>query len=619
MKSKLLLYFDTNIIIPVSCDASGRTHETKHIYYSKTPDASLIEIIQNFYKKTTGVNTIDTHFVFAETLKTSFKKHIIHSFFKEGIIAKSFTTLPSLILTDCILKQTPGGKALFGENVVIIYSNDDSLRLTGTIYDGNVWQWNVSNKIIPKVGNSPLKRSLIESLIDERDKQLGAIDERNREREIEYQMQFANDWLTIYKKLDSKEDLMVDFKFSFEDTNVKLRIPKREIELSYEKTIAPAISSIAEYKEKKCSNSLKYAIFVGPAFEEENFTFKIKTALECHEQFSVIPYSRLSLLLAKYLETCDDVDDFTKFDQISAENEKLYKNSLEWIQYAQVLTEFNENLNTELKELSMRVANDAKTLDAIISATSACLEKSAFDEAKDTLKKIFLPSVLVNNAIQATRLLLAKKENMEGIFSNLEYVDGARQLIKKIQDNSEKLKSEIEASESHMQVIAQKEKRIVFCENHYDEYLDLKREFNNASDYKKKKELVLKMKEVSDEPMPALKLRQVLAEIKYTKERVKIGLFKKKDVLHISVVVKNNETLPCNALLNISNKVQIRASEGDDNCIAFEIDKGKTCFSETIESTNNQLDFTKPIHCYLFVAKNVLDKSAIKCDSIVIK
>ena len=149
-----------------------------------------------------------------------------------------------------------------------------------------------------------------------------------------------------------------------------------------------------------------------------------------------------------------------------------------------------------------------------------------------------------------------------------------------------------------------------------DSDLDLKREFNNALDYKTKKGLVLKMKELTEEPMPELKLRQVCAEIKYTKERIKIGLFKKKDVIHFTVVVKDNESLPCEALLNISNKVQIKSSEGDSDCIAYEIEKGNTKFEVDLESSNCILDLTKPIYCYLFVGKNVLDKSAIKCDSI---
>ena len=115
---------------------------------------------------------------------------------------------------------------------------------------------------------------MVECLINERDKNLGAIDNRNREQEIAYQMQFADEWLQLYKNsrmLESNEDLIVNFKFSFEDSNVRLRLSKREIEQSYEKTLAPAISSIVEYKEKKCSNAIKYAILVGPAFEEENF------------------------------------------------------------------------------------------------------------------------------------------------------------------------------------------------------------------------------------------------------------------------------------------------------------------------------------------------------------
>ena len=619
MKPKLLLYFDTNIILSVSCDAGGRTHEADIIYYTVSPNSSQIDDIKNFYQKTTGVDTIDTHFVFAETMEYAFRKSVLQLFQKEGIKPKSFTNIPSIILTDYVMKQGNNGNHTFGDNVVVIYSNDNSLRLTGTIYDGLEWQWNVSNYIIPNVGNSPLKRSLVESLINKRDNRLGAIDERNRARETEFQMQFADDWLAVYKGLESKDDLTVDFKFSFDDTSVRLRMPKREIEHSYEQILAPAISGIAGYKEKKCSNSVKYVILAGPAFEEENFTFKVKTALDCEEQFSVIPYSRLSLILANYLEVCDSTDDFDKFDKISIENEKLHKSSIEWIKHAQLLTEFYENITVELGELVKRVADDEKNLNSIISTVNANLEKSAFGEAREALGKISFPSVLVNNSIQEAKSLLAKSENMGGIFAKLECVDGARLLINKIRDKLMMLRNEIAKSQLHSETVANKNSRIDFCEAHYNDFLDLKREFNNASDYKKKKALVLEMRELSEEPMPELKLRQVLAEIKYTKEKVKTGLFKRKDVIHITVSVKDSEVLPCNALLNISNKVQVRASEGDADCIAFEIEKGESTFSVTVESPDSHLDFLKSIYCYLFVGKNVLDKSAIRCEPIVIK
>ena len=72
-------------------------------------------------------------------------------------------------------------------------------------------------------------------------------------------------------------------------------------------------------------------------------------------------------------------------------------------------------------------------------------------------------------------------------------------------------------------------------------------------------------------------------------------------------------------MLNLSNKVLIRASEGDAECVAYEIEKGDNSFAVDIEENTTELDFKKPIYCYLFTGKNVLDKTAIKCDSVVIK
>ncbi len=619
MKPKLLLYFECNIIIPVSCDSNGRSHDTEFIYYTDDPHKEYIDIIRDFYQRTTGTNTIDTHFVFAETMDATAKKSIIQEFSNEGFIPKSYTAVPSIILTEYVLKRSAAKEAVFGENIAILFSNDDSLRLTGTVFDGSSWKWNYNYITIPKVGNSPLKRALTECLITERDKNLGALDERKRERELQYQIQFADEWLSQYKGLESHEDLITDFKFTFEDSSVKLRIPKRVIEQYYEQTLAPAVSSISSYKDKAFSCAIKYAVLVGPAFEEENFTIKVKNILECQDFYSIIPYTKMASALARYLETCELSDDFSKFDQVSAEVDKMHKNEVEWIQYAKTLTDFNEELNSELSELSRRVANDSQALESILTSSYNYLQTSDFDKSKEVLSKTFFPTTLTKNSLQEARHLLARKENMESIFAKLEIVDGARMLIRKIEENSESLRTAIAASEGHQEAIKDRLSKTVYYEEHFDEYLDLKKQFNRAKEYLDRKKIVEKMRPKTLEPLPELKLSQVFAEIKFTREKVKVGLFKKKDVIHITVSVKDGDVLPCEAVLNVSNKAPVRASEGDADCLAFEIEKGASTCSVDVDSTECSLDFSKDIYCSLFTGIKVLDKTAIKCYTAIIK
>lgn len=619
MKSQLLIYFGTNIIVTVSCDASGRSHGTEPIFYSGQIDDSHIERIKKFYEESVGISKIDTHYVFAETLDTSFKKEVIKKLSLEGMTPKSFTLNPSVILTEYALKQNSINDASFGEHVMVIYSNDESLRLTGAVFDGKNWQWNASKLQIDRVGSSPLKRCIVECLINERDKNLHAIDERNREKEVEYQMQFVEDWLSNYKKLESSDNFVVDFKFSFESSTTRIRIPKKEVELSYDKLLSPAITSIIDYKKDKCDGSLKYAILVGFAFEEENFTSKVKNALECNEQFSVVTINRLTTIFKEYLEACDFEEDYGKYDKITQEKELIYKNNLEWIQYAQELTKFNDELLAELKVLQQRVSADTETFNSMMASADRFMRKSEFEPARDALKTSIFPSTLAMNSIKESRALLAKKENLEGVFDKLNNVDGARFLIHKIQENAERITDQINTVNKYSEDIKKRLERIDFCESHFDEYLDLKRVFKRTSDYKEMKSLVEKMKELSDEPMPELTLRQVSAQISATKEKVKDGWFKKKSILRIHVSVKGEESLPCDALLNVSNKMRVRPSEGDADCLAFEIRKGQSSFTVQVDSTKCQLDFNTDLVCQLFTAVDVIDKKAIDCEPIIIK
>ena len=616
MESKLLLYIDTNIIVPVSCDALGRPHGTEPIYYSDNITIEHIKLIKDFYKETTGESVIDTHYVFAENLGISLKEDIIRNLSNEGIKPKSYTLLPSLILSEFVLRDNI---AAFGEHVMIIVSNDESLKVTATVYDGSQWQWNGVTKIIEKVGSSSLKRCILECLINKGNDQ-GHIDDSNFENQVKYLNDFVDDWFAEYKNLDSADNLIVkNFKYSFEDTFKILEIPKREIERAYERTISHAMSAIIEYKKKKCNNSIIYAILVGSAFDESFFTSKVNNAVDCIDKFSVIPISKLISILKSYIQSCEKEDDCKLFEKTIKEKELSYKNNLEWIQQAQTLTELNEKLLRRANELTRIVSTEAENLDSIIRTTDSFLQKSNFQEAKESIGKKVFPSESTMLCINESRTLLADKKELEGFFERLNYIEGARSLIIKINANAERITDQINTVNRYSEDIKKRLERIDFCESHFDEYLDLKRVFKRTSDYKEMKVLVEKMKELSDESMPELTLRQVSAQISATKEKVKDGWFKKKSILRIHVSVKGEGALPCDALLNVSNKMRVRPSEGDADCLAFEIRKGQSSFTVQVDSTKCQLDFNTDLVCQLFTAVDVIDKKAIDCEPIIIK
>lgn len=78
--------------------------------------------------------------------------------------------------------------------------------------------------------------------------------------------------------------------------------------------------------------------------------------------------------------------------------------------------------------------------------------------------------------------------------------------------------------------------------------------------------------------------------------------------------VKGKETLPCDAVINISNNVQQKANEGSGTCVAVEIPKGESYFEGVLPLPDNRIQSDKPIYVFIFVAPDVLDKRALEAD-----
>ena len=166
----------------------------------------------------------------------------------------------------------------------------------------------------------------------------------------------------------------------------------------------------------------------------------------------------------------------------------------------------------------------------------------------------------------------------------------------------------------------EKKEKVLFYKNHEQEALELKNEFHRAHDFKTKKDLVKAMAKVMPpSALPALRLNQVAVELFGEKQRVKTGLFSRKESLHVGMKVLNDEELPCDAVLNVSRKVVIRATEEMPGCLAFQVEKGRRDFSVDIDFPVDGLDFKEPVYVCLFVGKDVLDKQAVKCNCLTIK
>lgn len=620
MESRLLLFVDENFIVPVVCDADGRMHTMEAMNYSGADDVQYLEGLTDFYRSATGISVIDTHFLFVESLDMNFRRKFISVLQKEGLNPVSFTCVPSVVLTDFAVAQGLTSPAVFGDSVIILYSSSDLLKVTGTVYDGNSWQWNAKVSVFDGVGDSPLKKAVVECVVNERDRVSGFLsDARSRNEEIEWQMNNADEWLAVYKNSD--QDMVIrDYRYHFDNSSSStVRFSKKVIEQYYEKRLAPAVSGISEYVKNISGNSLKLAVLVGPAFEEERFCEKAKMAVGSPNVVSITS-PRLPKALSVFFSQSGVKDDFSTFDAVMVESMRRYKAVQEWIGSAGMIHGLKRSMSAELATLTDRVRQDSCELQAVFQRVDGFLQKSAFDEAEIARSILVIPTPLTDVSVQTAMKLLAKKEDLEPVMEKLNAVPGARELISGISILSEQIQSQLQLNRQDQKALNKDKKdEIQFYREHYDEYLELKKKYLRASDFKSKKELVEAMSGLTKESLPALRLNQVAVELFGEKQRVKTGLFSRKESLHVGMKVLNDEELPCDAVLNVSRKVVIRATEEMPGCLAFQVEKGRRDFSVDIDFPVDGLDFKEPVYVCLFVGKDVLDKQAVKCNCLTIK
>ena len=361
-----MLFVDENFIVPVVCDADGRMHTMEAMNYSGADDVQYLEGLTDFYRSATGISVIDTHFLFVESLDMNFRRKFISVLQKEGLNPVSFTCVPSVVLTDFAVAQGLTSPAVFGDSVIILYSSSDLLKVTGTVYDGNSWQWNARVSVFDGVGDSPLKKAVVECVVNERDRVSGFLsDARSRNEEIEWQMNNADEWLA--------QDMVIrDYRYHFDNSSSStVRFSKKVIEQYYEKRLAPAVSGISEYVKNISGNSLKLSVLVGPAFEEERFCEKAKMVVGSPNVVSITS-PRLPKALSVFFSQSGVKDDFSTFDAVMVESMRRYKAVQEWIGSAGMIHGLKRSMSAELATLTDRVRQDSCELQAVFRIPVNC-------------------------------------------------------------------------------------------------------------------------------------------------------------------------------------------------------------------------------------------------------
>ncbi|MBO5075391.1 MAG: hypothetical protein J6C35_08800 [Bacteroidales bacterium] len=588
-------------------------------YFDLLRQSDALDSIRKFYLENTGDRSasIATSFIFAESLEMDCRKVFMENMAHNGFAPVSFSVSPSSVLVDyALMSRSP--EASFGDHILVVTSAADTIRLSSAVFDGENWLTDGSCKVIEGVGDAPLKVALARYVVDEVDRNKGYLTSReSREREYVYQLDRIDEWLSI--KRDSNGDFdILDFAYSFDpDVRYSCHVVGKFLDSVLEDAVRNTVGQINAYKESVVGNALALTILCGPAFDDEDFVTMVKHSLDNPVTLSVPTYLTPKAFSTYFRYYYDLDEDFSRYDVLVRAMEKSKAGMASWIASAGRIRRLWVQMRECVPQLLKAVEADGRNKDEMITLSDGRLSHSAFDDARSKLDIYPLPSEMTHMLKVESDSLLREKDDLQQVFASVQNVEGARMVTLQIEELRDKIVAAYDIMRQQQKEVETQKENIMFYESHYDDYLDMLRKFKRSNTLLDRRNMVAEMARITREELPALKLRTVDVNLKAELKVVKEGLFgmKKKKSVVISASVKNEETLPCDAILNVSTEQQIEANEGDHRCLAFVIPKGKSSFTEEIQLPDPHLDSKKMIYVNLFVAPKELDKRAINVET----
>lgn len=592
-------------------------------YFDLMKLSSMLKDIRTFYKDSTGDASamIPVSYVFAESLDADVRRAFMDNMRANDFTPVSFSTYPSSLIVDYAVKTVPRDWK-FGDNIMIISSAADMFRLTTVVYDGSTWHADGGCKIINDVGDAPLKEAFIKYVVDEVDKNRShLVTPEARRREYLHQRQNADRWLAL--KRDSRGNFDIDDYAYYINPAIRYscHVEGSFLVAAYEQAVRATVGMIEAYRREVIGDNLALTVFCGPAFDDEELVKMIKDSLGNPSVVSVPSYQMPKALKCFWPDHMNELEDFSKFDSIVSRQIEDRKSITSWIASAAKIRLLWEKLAEYIPALDFEVKGDQFHYDEMIKLCHDRLRVSDFEGAKAKLLVYELPSEQSRAAKFTVDGLLNERADLQQTFAAVNSIAGARQVIGEIDRYAEIALKLHEIMKAHTAGMEAAKELITYYESHYEEYKELKKKFRAAKTILEARGLVERMAQITMEDLPALELDHVEVQLEGEYVVTKtgfLGLKKQVDFVY-RMKVKNKETLPCDAVINISNDTQHKVNEGDPRCIAVEIPKGESSYEGVINLPDDRISSSETLFVYMFPAPGTLDPKAIRADYLIVK
>ena len=556
---------------------------------------------------------IDTAFVFAESISDGQRKALMDALSRSGFNPYAFSVLLSEVIMRHVMRIDVRLKPSLGDQTLILNSVADQLVVTDAVYDGEKWMSDGTCQIIQDFGEAPIKDALVRYVIRTIDKSKKFLfNEGLLKEEFEFQRPNADKWLDLCRTGDNSI-FISDFQYKSYGGPFSCSVPDNVLKYETDQALRSSSLQITNYVRNRIGDDLTNVVLLGVAFDDGELAEKVVRSVGDYP-YLVINTARMPDLCSRYMTDFGSVtNDFRQFDKEITAVQKQRKSVTAWSNLAGDIRKLRIFIKEAADQLDAKVQEEKAVYDQVTKLCEGELKTSAFEKAKEKLKRAGLPKPLTLNAIQKAKAYVSDVQSKGTVFQSVLGVPGAKAAVNEIEGEANRILDLIRNADALLECLQEWENKIDFFESHYDEYLRLKNQFNDPYiSHQQRIDIRNKMKEITMAPLPDLVLQHVKVRLEAEVKTVKKGLFCKKKMLRVAFSVLDGEALPCNAVLNIiRGKLPVEPQRESASCIRVDVGKGERSFEREFDLLEDKQNPGGKVFVCLFTEEHQIDADAI--------
>lgn len=563
---------------------------------------------------------------FAATIGMKARKVFADYLTKKGFSIIGYSTeINELVAEKVVYDHHSTLTPAFGDQLLIVQSAGSKLLLSTLTWGGDAFMQGEKSTELEKQGEDFRRRELATMVIDKMEQSNGRLTtEAEREAEIAFQMQFADEW---YKsRIDSNIRIRGFYYMRYpDDVQPSITVDANQLELRVEANSRTTTEAIQKYYKKNIVKSHLYTVFFGDVFcdgenGENPFRKRCVDVTDSLGKYAFFSDNALQEAMGRYYYSHGDLQESveeleSRYLKMEDERERIRK----YVRNAETLGGLRDTIEDSSAEMRKAIDNVKSRTTRIEDSWTAYMQQSKFDAAEAILSEMSSDDALT---MAKSHLYdsLVKIEASNSLLEDLKQLNEihVKEIVEKIFLGYNQLQ-ELQTEANDLEIRPKELKdRTQHYREAYGTYLEIKRRLDKEQSMGGKKRVLeeLKDKDLTMEPLPEVNVKPVNAEFICSIESSGGGLFKKKKYsLNVTLQVKDGDVLPfpCVIMIANSNKVTL-----DRNDWCADVNAGESQWSNTISI--DELPKGDKFVVHLFPdEKNSFKRTSLYCESKQVK